>query len=229
MQNGWSTKRLIRRLMLTSTYQQSANAGPAPHSADPENRYLWRMNRKRMDAESLRDGILAANGSLDLALGGESLNGGMQPRGMRTNGSDLLQSRRRSIYLPVFPGSLNELFQVFDFPDPHGLAGKRYVTTAPTQALFLMNSEFILAESAAWSSKLLEETGKNDAERVAEVYMKAYARPPSAVEKDHALDFIRKFSGAMAMVEPDPAARQKKAWQSFCQAIYESTEFRFIE
>jgi hypothetical protein len=229
IREGWSIKHLIRRIMLTSTYQLSALDDETAPVVDPENRYLWKMNRKRLDAESLRDSILRVNGSLDLALGGESLNGLAGSMAARPNGSDILQSRRRSIYLPVFPGNLNELFQVFDFPDPNGLAGKRYVTTAPTQALFLMNGGFMMSEAAVWSGKLLGETGKSEAELIDEVYAKAFARPPAPAEKARALQFISDFGKSLAQVEPDANARRSKSWQAFCHAIFETTEFRFVE
>jgi hypothetical protein len=118
---------------------------------------------------------------------------------------------------------------VFDFPDPNGLAGKRYVTTAPTQALFLMNAEFMMSEAATWSGKLLGETGKSEAELVEEVYSRAFARLPAPEEKARALQFISDFGKSLVQVEPDASARRKKSWQAFCHAIFETTEFRFVE
>jgi hypothetical protein len=219
--------------MLTSTYQLSCEENEKAPSADPENHYFGRMNRKRLEAESLRDAMLTVNGSLDPKLGGNPLNaiGGAAnatPAQMRgPSRTDILLSRRRSIYLPVFPGNLNELFEVFDFP--HGLAGKRYVTTAPTQALFLMNGEFILAESRDWAAKLLAETGKSESELIAEVYSRAFAREPRAEETARALKFIDGFGKSLAQVEPNATKRHQKSWEAFCQAIFESTEFRFVE
>lgn len=228
MQNGWSVKQMIRRIMLTSSYQLGTAHDAANHAADPDNRYLWRMNRKRLDAEALRDSILAINGSLDATIGGESVSmssGNMVPPGDR---NDTLTSKRRSIYLPVFRGNLNDLFQVFDFPDPHALAGKRYVTTAPTQSLFLMNSRFMLDEADVWAQRLASVQLQGESQLVERVYAAAFGRPPTAEERDRALGFLKKYSAALVQIEPEEDARKRKTLRSFCQAILESTEFRFL-
>jgi hypothetical protein len=224
VKDGWSTKRMIRRLMLTSTYQLSTAHDEKAHAVDPENRYFWRMHRKRLDAESLRDAVLAINGSLDRTMGGPTLTNG-QPRQAQTQ---LEEQKRRSIYLPILRGSVNELFQVFDFPDPHALAGKRYVTTAPTQALFLMNSAFASAQAQIWAEKLLGNSGKNNAERITDAYLAAFARRPSAAEVKRAEEFITQFERALVAVEQEPELRKKKAVQAFCHALMQSTEFRFL-
>ncbi|HEV8543301.1 MAG TPA: DUF1553 domain-containing protein, partial [Verrucomicrobiae bacterium] len=232
MQNGWSTKKMIRRLMLSSTYQLSSAYDEKDHAIDPENRYLWRANRKRLDAESLRDAILALNGSLDPKLGGESLNGTPPPNTAMAQRNDLLASRRRSLYLPVFRGNLNDLFQVFDFPDPHALSGKRYVTTAPTQALFLMNSPFMIDESKLWAEKLAgasPATTASESDLIEQAYLAAFARPATGEELQRAQTFLKNYTASLAQIEPDPAARKAKAWQGFSQALLETTEFRFLD
>ena len=228
MTNGWSTKKMIRRLMLTSTYQLSSAYNSDAHTTDPENRLYWRMNRKRLDAESLRDSILAVNQSLDRTVGGDKVpdltDNGRMPDG-RPVSSEVLISRRRSLYLPIFRGQLNDLYQVFDFPDPNSLSGKRYVTTAPTQALFLMNSPFIAGESRRWAERL---ESKSESDLINNVYFAAYARPCSEEERTRATTFLRNYGNALIATESDQAIRRKKALQALCQAIIESTEFRFL-
>ncbi len=228
MAGGWSTRKMIRRLVLSSTYQLSSAYNPATFAADPDNRLCWRMNRKRLDAEELRDAILAANRSLDLTLGGESLGQNQNPGPAAGADPNVLASRRRSLYLPVLRGSLNELYQAFDFPDPHALAGKRYVTTAATQALFLMNSPFATQESKRWAEKLLSQSDKNENELAGAAYAAAFARPCTTAEQIRAANFIRDFSNALIPSEPDATRRKKKAVEAFCQALIESTEFRFL-
>ena len=227
MKEGWSTKKMVRRLMLCSTYQLSSEHHPEAFAADPENRLLWRMNRRRLDAESLRDSILAVNSTLERTIGGE-LATEDRPDPGSINRTDLLASRRRTLYLPVFRGNLNDLYQVFDFPDPNALAGKRFVTTAPTQALFLMNSPFITGECKTWAGQLLAQSGKSEIELLQEVYLKAYARPCTAEEQQRASAFLEKYRNGLIAVEPGAANRQQKALQAFCHAILESTEFRFL-
>jgi len=227
MKDGWSTKRMIRRLMLTSTYQMSTTHDEKSYSIDPEDRYFWRAHRKRLDAESLRDAILAINGTLDRTVGGNTLENPDQP-GRPPRSQALEELTRRSVYLPVLRGNLNELFQVFDFPDPHALAGKRYVTTAPTQALFLMNSTFAAEQSRRWAEQLLSNSGKSTSEWIADAYLAAYARTPRPDELKRADEFLANFERALAPTEQDAALRKKKAAQAVCHALLQSTEFRFL-
>ena len=223
VREGWSTKKLIRRIMLSEAYHRSCDFDAANYGTDPENVYLWRVNRRRLDAESLRDGILAVTGDLDRTIGGTPVNE-QTPQPM----ANVPEARRRSIYLQVFRENLHELFQVFDFPDPNALAGRRFVTTAPTQALYLMNSEFMAERSGRWAEKLQSETGRSPAELIAEVYAMAYARQPSASEVERAERFIDEFERALAQAEPDAGTRRMKSWKAFCHAILESSEFRYI-
>lgn len=226
IENGWSTKKMIRRLMLTKTYQLSAEQNTKAHAVDPGNELLWRAHRKRLDAESLRDAVLAANGSLDRSIGGQIQSGQDAPTILNAAGSDVPEANRRSLYLPILRGALNDLFQVFDFPDPHTISGQRHVTTAPTQALFLMNSPFIDRQSALWSRGLLADGTLSDEARVERVFERAYARPPSSREKERALAFLKSYSEALPADEGN--ARREKSWQGLCHAIFESTEFRFL-
>ena len=228
IKDGWSTKRMIRRLMLTSTYQLSSEHSEKGHAVDPENKYYWRMQRKRLDAESLRDAVLALNGTLDRTIGGSTLNatnGGPPGQPARQQFEEF---KRRSIYLPVLRGNVNELFQVFDFPDPHALAGKRYVTTAPTQALFLMNSEFAAEQARLWAERVLADTSKSASDWITELYVAAYSRQPQTEELKRAEEFLTQFERALAPVEQDATARKKKAVQAFCHSLMQSTEFRFL-
>ena len=227
MREGWSTRRMIRRIMLSSTYQLSTALDEKAHAIDPENWLHSRMNRKRLDAESLRDAILAVNSTLDRTAGGDTLNAAA-PNGPPGAPQEFKDLKRRSLYLPVLRGSVNELFQFFDFPDPSALAAKRYVTTAPTQALYLMNSEFISENSRAWAEMLLANSGKSDAELINDAYALAYNRPCSIDEQKRALEFLKNFERGLVQVEADAAARKKRAVQAFCQALIESTEFRFL-
>ncbi|MGZ8901095.1 MAG: DUF1553 domain-containing protein, partial [Limisphaerales bacterium] len=225
IKDGWSTKRMIRRLMLTSAYQLSSEHDEKAHSVDPENRYFWRMQRKRLDAEALRDAVLAINGSLDRTMGGSTLAGGQPGQPPRVEFEEMT---RRSIYLPILRGNVNELFQVFDFPDPHALAGKRFVTTAPTQALFLMNSNFAMTQARLWAENLLSDSGKSTPEWISDAYLAAFARRAQLEEMKRAEEFIAHFERSLAPVEQDAAARKKKAVQAFCHALMQSTEFRFL-
>ena len=230
VQEGWSVKTLIREIMLSSTYQMSSTESELAARVDPDNRFLSRMNRKRLEAEAIRDTMLALNGTLDRTVGGDSEGTGSPagPLGM-PNASATLESKRRSIYLRLLRGNVPDFLQVLDFPDPHVLVAKRHVTTAPTQALLFMNSPYVLEQARLWSEHLLGQTDKSDAELVEVAYRSAFARPCSEQERQVALKFLANYNATLAQIEPDGAARREKTWQGFCQAMIQSTEFRFID
>ena len=132
VENGWSLKKLHRLIVQSSTWQQSSEFHATAFEADPENRLLWRMNRRRLEIEPWRDGLLLASGELDRKLGGPSID-------LNNSGN-----RRRTIYGFVSRHRLDELLRLFDFPDPNITSASRSVTTVPLQQLFVLNSEFMV-------------------------------------------------------------------------------------
>ena len=137
-ENGWSIKALHRRIMLSSTYQQQSNLRPDCLDRDPQNRLLWRFNRQRLDFEAMRDSILAVAGTLDLSEGGPSVVLTEPPF-----------SPRRTVYGFIDRQNLDGVYRTFDFAVPDATSPKRFVTTVPQQALFLMNSPFVQAQARA--------------------------------------------------------------------------------
>ena len=144
MQQGWSVKRLIRNLVLSRTYQLSSNFDRAAAAQDPENRWLWRMNRRRLQVEALRDGLLAVSGELDPSPA-ESVVArlGVQATGVGVKPNKPVRSVRRTVYLPVIRNDLPALFQLFDFGDSLSVNGQRSTTNVAPQALFMMNSPLV--------------------------------------------------------------------------------------
>ena len=145
MQQGWSVKRLIRHLVLSRTYQLSSNFDRAAAARDPENRWLWRMNRRRLQVEALRDGLLAVSGQLDPSPAESvvaELN--VQATGVGVKPNKPVRSVRRTIYLPVVRNDLPAIFQLFDFGDSLSVNGRRSTTNVAPQALFMMNSPLVL-------------------------------------------------------------------------------------
>lgn len=230
MSNEWSSKKLIRKIMLSSSYQMGSAHSAAAYAKDPDNNLLWRMNRKRLQAEQLRDAILATSKSLDATPGGSALISDARfPLVNRPMEELTRDSNRRSIYLPILRGNVPDFLQVFDFPDPHALNGRRHVTTAPTQALFMMNSPFLLRESARWAEQLVGTSGASDADLLERAWLDAFGRPAAAVEKEQGLAFIKTFESSLAPVEQDRSRRRLMAWKGLCQALFESTEFRYLD
>ena len=162
---GWSLKTLVRRIVLSRTYQLSTQEDSRALAADPENRLLWRANRRRLDAECLRDALLVgrAAGSR-IEMGGPTF-----PAELAADYGFKHSDTRRSVYLPVFRNSLPDLFEVFDFADPSMVVGRRNVSTVAPQALFLLNHPFVLDQASepprsrlpgrAWPPRRFRTTG----------------------------------------------------------------------
>ena len=211
VKRDWSIKWLVREIVLSATYRQSATDRPTAAELDPENRLYWKMNRRRLDFESMRDGILLKCGQLDqAAIGGPSEN---------LTGKE--RSHRRSLYAFIDRQNLPSLFRVFDVALPDTHVPRRYQTTVPQQALFLMNSPFIRAnaDSAISSWRLAEET--NDSEIVRGLYRQILGREPNSTELDLACHFLAEKS--------DEKQLRQQAMARFAQVLLLSNEFLFLD
>ncbi|MCI0461895.1 MAG: DUF1549 and DUF1553 domain-containing protein, partial [Gemmataceae bacterium] len=163
VESGWSIKALHRLIMLSATYQMSTQYNGKAAALDPENRLLWRRNRRRLEAEEMRDAMLLTSGRLDAALGGAVLPPEINYEqvaelGRSEGGGPIAQAyrtARRSLYLPVIRSGLHDLFQVFDFADPSVVTGHRDATTVAPQALFLMNSDLVWQAAQHLADRLL--------------------------------------------------------------------------
>jgi hypothetical protein len=225
MAEGWSVKKLIREIVLSHTFQQSSQGhrsggkdGGAKRQAgemvDPENRLLWRYNRRRVDAETLRDTMLAVSGQLDRAIHGDNIK-----KGTTVERDYQFEDTRRSIYTPVFRNRLLELFEVFDFPDPNIVAGRRNISTVPTQALYLLNSPFVMTQARHTAERLLESEEMDDARRLDIAYRNALGRLPSERERQIALGYLR---GA------ETSEQRAAAWERLCQTLFACVDFRYV-
>jgi hypothetical protein len=228
IEQGWSVKNTIRSMMLSSAYQLSSEYNPAAYARDPDNKFFWRMNRRRLEAEAFRDAILAVSGELDATAGGSLVATNNPPMADLSSTQPPVESNRRSLYLPVIRNSVGDIFQVFDFPDPHVVSGKRHTTTAPTQALFVMNSPFLLAQSRHWAELLLKLPFASESERVAAAYVRSIGRVPSPQETERAFAFIEGSQHTGSNLAAEVSTRRQRAWQQFCHALLASTEFRFL-
>jgi hypothetical protein len=237
VEQGWSLKALHRLIMLSATYQMSTASNESAARADPENRLWWRANRRRLEAEALRDGILATCGELDQVGGGSLLP---TPNRQYVTGTGsilpaaLYDSRRRSIYLPVVRSALYEMFQAFDFADPSVLNGRRDATTVAPQALFMMNSQLVSQATRGFARRLLEPTFAGDAAtadiaRVQMLYECAYARPATTAEASRALQFVEQYAAAQAARKAAPDEVRQTAWQALCRAVLSANEFVYLE
>ena len=188
-EDGWSVKKLIRRVMLSRVYRQSSEVLPDRQSVDPANQLLWRQNRRRMEFEALRDSMLAVAGRLDRSVGGP-------PFALEAHPS----SPRRSIYAYISREEPSGLMRSFDFSNPEQHTPQRSLTTVPQQALFLLNSPFVGEQARA----IAESLNKGDtAERNTELYGRLLGREPTAAEQKAAARFLRNHAG-VPEIEPPP-------------------------
>jgi hypothetical protein len=230
VEQGWSIKQMHRTIMLSSTYQMSSNYDTHAAEVDPENTLMWRVSRRRLEAEAIRDAVTAVTGVIDLTAGGSMLaqkDREYVSNTSRRGGADY-DLPRRAVYLPVVRSSMYEMFQAFDLPDPSTPNGDRNATVVAPQALFMMNASLVLKSTRTMATKLLAEAGIDDAGRVREVYERTLARPPAASDVDRALTFIAQVEKAMAERESDPAKRHLFAWASFCNALVSTNEFIYV-
>jgi hypothetical protein len=174
--NGMSIKKLQRKIMLSSVYQLSTADDKIASDKDSGNRLYWRANRKRMDAEQVRDSILEISGKLDDQLGGPSKE--LTP-----------DYTRRTVYGQVSRYKLDSYLQLFDFPPPNISAEKRFTTTVPVQRLFLMNSDFVQLEAEALAKRVAAEP--DNRARITRLYEIVYGRPAKEQEIQIGLDYLR--------------------------------------
>ena len=137
-------------------------------------------------------------------------------------------STRRSIYVPVFRNKLMDIFEVFDFGNPNISSGRRIVTTRPTQALFLLNSPFMIERSIKSANLLIALEGLDDARRIEQAYLRILSRPPGKKEMSLALDYLRSHPYRQLKKEPEIAAGRLEAWASLCQALLSCNDFRYL-
>ena len=231
VRDGWSVKKLVRALVLTRTYQLAGTYNKANAAIDPSDRLLWRSAPRRLEAEAIRDAMLAAAGSLDLSRPEGSavanLTAGQELRGVNAAVSSGPFSRCRSVYLPILRNNLPAVLDVFDFAEPTMVTGSRDVTTVAPQALFMMNNPFVLEQSRKFAERLIAEKQLGDNGRVELAYRIALGRRPSVGEIRRVADYIDSF-GAASKDAKDPTKLRSDAWTTFCQALFASAEFRYV-
>ena len=204
VEDGWSLKKLHRRIMLSAVYQQQSRDNPASRAKDPDNVLLWRMNRQRLDWEALRDALLAAGGNLDLTMGGPSVQLLTPPF-----------APRRSVYGFVDRLNLPGLLRTFDFAGPDATCPQRHQTTVPQQALFLMNSPFLLEQARRLATRADILAHAKTEERIDALHQLLYGRRARPDEITLARQFL--------------ASAPKTGLQQYVQALLLANEFAFVD
>ncbi len=225
---GWSIKQLIRSIVLSRTYQLSSFCDEQLLEADPENKLLCRHNRRRLDAESLRDSILAASGQLNREPGLGSSIANVDEM-VNKAGNLHLPHQHRSIYLCLLRHSEPPELSAFDLPDSTKPVGKRNETTLPTQSLFLINSDFLIEQGQLFAKDILSNPKQDDAERVHLVYQRALNRAPESSELERALALLQDVDTALKTEISQTELRRVTVWATLCQALLNTNEFRYVD
>jgi hypothetical protein len=241
VERGWSLKQMHRLMVTSSAYRQASRTQysvlSTQYSADPDNRLLWRQNRRRLEGEAVRDAMLSASGLLSRKAGGRSAYPELPPE---LNGgkswpvsADAAERHRRSIYVFVKRNQRYPLFSTFDAPDPNETCGRRYATTTAPQALMLLNDKVTLDVARAFAERVLAETG-GDPARVAErAHRLALGRAPDAGERQALAAFLDRETALLKGKSPPPAGRFDPAFAAavadLCHALLNVNEFLYVD
>ncbi|HEV3115985.1 MAG TPA: PSD1 and planctomycete cytochrome C domain-containing protein [Gemmataceae bacterium] len=219
VRQGWSIKAMHRMMLLSSAYQMASRCDETSETADAQNKLLHRMPIRRLEAEAIRDAILAVSGRLDSKMFGPSVASYLTPhmagRGRPETSGPLDGDGRRSIYLNVRRNFLTPMFLAFDYPIPFTTMGRRSVSNVPGQALALMNNPFVVQQAELWAKEVLADRNKNHRERVITLYVSAFGRPPDAHEYSQATAFLQ-------------GRDDVEAWRDLCHVLFNVKEFIFV-
>jgi hypothetical protein len=200
VEQGWSIKQLQRTIVLSNTYCQGSDANPTAVAVDPDNKYLWRANLRRLDFEEVYDSLLAISGTLDRTIGGKSIPASSDAFG-----------KRRSLYTYIDRRNPPELLTQFDFPNPDTPSGKRYDTTVPQQSLFMMNSPLVIETARQLTHRPEFAELQADSDRVTSLYLAIFQRPPTDQEVQLGVRYIRGNPSGKALDLPErPAAKSAR-------------------
>ena len=230
VRDGWSIKKAIRRIAMSRTFRQASDARPKAAEADPRNALFHRYPARRLEAESVRDAILAVSGKLDRAMYGPSIQPYREkPKAYRKLLSGPLDGRgRRSIYLKVTRHEGASFLEAMDFPPPAMSRGRRDVTNVPRQALTMMNDPFVVGEARFWVRALIEETSESIETRLNTMYRVALGRLPTDLELEQMEALVERFA-ALHEESPEQLMDSVRVWQDVAHTIFNLKEFIYIQ
>ena len=229
--NGWHIKQMVREVVLSRTYRQASTFQVEAFERDPTNRLLWRVSKRRLEAEAIRDAMLAVTGELDGTRPEGSLVGrviGDRPISLigldKRLPPDLDGSPHRSVYLPVIRDRLPDVLDLFDFAEPSLVTGERATTNVPIQAHYLMNSPFVQARSGALADRLMRESDQLE-ERVGRAFLLCFGRVPDDIELGRSISYLNQTRIPVG----EDSDNEHPVLTSFCQALLATAEFRNLD
>ena len=225
MESGWSTKSVHRAILNSATFQQRSEGSSVARERDPSNAWLTRFPLRRLDAESIRDAMLAASGRLSGKAGGPYV-----PTSRRADGEVVVdeahpEAGARSVFLQQRRTQVATMLGLFDAPSVVFNCTRRASTTMPLQSLGLLNSEFALARGRDLAERVLREAGTGEVARIRRAFLLAAGREPDGEEREIALEFIRTQRGRYGV----DASGDRRVWDDFCQSMFASNAFLYLE
>ena len=220
--HSWSMKAMHRLIMLSSTYQMQSHISEEAWTKDPANRLWSRFNRRRLTVEELRDSLLAVDGSLDLTMRG-ALTESLDSYGFEDAYLHPDETRRRTVYLPIYRNRMPTMLTLFDFADPSASIAVRPSTSIAPQGLYFMNSDFIQQRARALASHLLQLDEGPDSDRIERAYWITLTRKPEPQEADEMLEYIAGYPA-----RGNATDSRLERWQSFCRLLLGSNEYNYV-
>jgi hypothetical protein len=245
VENGWSIKKMHRLILLSNTYRQSTAYNPEAAKADPQNKLVWRYNRRRLEGEVIRDAALEVSGRLNLEMGGPGvfppLPPGVDPRGGWKRNEDPSEATRRSVYIFVRRNTRYPMLEIFDMPDTHESCGRRNTTITAPQALELLNNDLVLDWARSFAGRVLNDNGLTPEEQVERAWKLAYSRMPTEAERKASLEWLNRhmpiLEERLAKSEKVPlpdnlpqgiAPVRAAAMVDLCHMLLNSNEFVYV-
>jgi hypothetical protein len=207
VKSGWSVKEMHRAILLSEAYQQSSAPTAESLKRDPDNRLFNRMNRKRLEAEAIRDNLLSVAGRIDFTMGGPSTRD--------------FGSARRTLYLMTIRSDKSGFGPLFDAADPESSVDRRTISTVAPQALFLLNDPFVVEQTKTLAKRMLAEKTAGDGERIDRAYVLLYGRPATRDERSIGETFLKRAG--------ERGDSMDAAWQAYCQVLLCANEFIYVD
>ena len=227
VESGWSIKGLIELLVSSRTYRMGSDASAQALQTDPANVLLQHMPVRRLEAEAIRDALLAVSGQLDTTMYGGLQQGRDMYSAEKGLDTGTYGTNRRSVYQEIRRNRTNPFLEVFDRPIPSTTRGRRDVTNVPAQSLALMNSAFVIAAAEAWGRHLAAGEGRSAETRVDYMYVKALGRPPRPAERTDAIAFVNGLAEEEGVL-PHGLLSDAKVWGRMAHALFNFKEFLYV-
>lgn len=226
MESDWSVKTMVTEIVTSRAYRMQSSFDEPKFEIDPDNRFFWRANQQRLEAEAVRDSMLsiAGNLSLDRPRGSQASEISGQRQGLRPDAISWDESQTyRSVYLPVMRDNLPRVLAVFDFAEPSMVMGKRDSSNTPSQALYLLNNRFVIQQSEDLARRLIAESSSTE-DQMQLAFKMVFGREATAAELANGKRFVRGFQSTSRYSR----SKQVEALSAFCQALFASAEFRYV-